>query len=42
LATAGDRLPLVAAVHNGAHVLGLPEQFVIPAASNAYSLSEST
>jgi hypothetical protein len=23
------------AVHNGAHVFGLPEQFVVPAASNA-------
>src|SRR2546430_1326343 len=28
----------VAAVHNGAHVLGLPEQLVLPVASDAYNL----
>jgi hypothetical protein len=40
LATAGDEYTAtpVAAVHSGAHVFGLPEQFVVPAASNAYSV----
>jgi hypothetical protein len=33
-----DTGPPVGAVHNGAHVFGLPEQFVVPAASNAYNL----
>ena len=40
--TAGDdstRPPTVVAVHSGAQVLGLPEQFVVPAAaSKAYRL----
>src|SRR5215467_12597609 len=31
------KLPVVA-VHNGLHVFGMPEQPVVPAASNAYSL----
>src|SRR5437773_8477593 len=37
-ATAGDANPAVEpvfAVHKGAHVFGVPEQLVIPAASNA-------
>ena len=40
LATAGDDssmfVPPIAAVHNGAQFLGLPAQFVVPVASNAY------
>jgi hypothetical protein len=27
--------PLVAPVHSGAHILGVPEQLVVPAALNA-------
>ena len=40
-ATAGDdstSLP-IGAVHIGRHVFGVPEQFVVPVASNAYNLS---
>jgi hypothetical protein len=32
----------VAAVHNGAQVFGMPEQFVVPGASNAYNFSAPT
>ena len=39
-ATAGDESTTapVVAVHNGAHDFGVPEQPVVPAASNAYNL----
>ena len=43
-ATAGDETPAppIGALHNGAQNFGVPEQPVVPAASNAYNLSEAT
>ena len=43
-ATAGDDVPMepTVEVQSGVHVFGVPEQFVTPAASNAYKMPEPT